>query len=163
MEQEMVTVTALEEDEPEEQVNGTRAFLALQCGRRWLAVPFERARRIARMENYTPLPGAIPLLPGATNVEGYIVPVLDVAPLLNEPRQTPHPGMYLVVIADGEVEAGILTPTPPKLQEVSESHIQETRTPFIEGTYGWPVENPEHVVEILSIGQVLAATRKAYE
>ncbi len=163
MEEDVMLTPSSKGEEGETRPNPPKDFLAFQCGRRWLAVPFTRARRVVRLENYSPLPGAVPLLPGASNVEGYVVPVLDVAALLNEPPQTPRSGMYLVVVSDGEAEAGLLTPTPPKLHQVASMHTQGEQQPFIEGTYGWPEEKPEYIVEIVSIEQLMAAARKAYE
>lgn len=150
--------------EGEQNDETRRTFIVIRYGRRVLAVPFEYARRVARLETFSPLPAAHPVLPGATNVEGHIVAVLDVGPLIGEPFTTPRPGMYLVVVEDGDLEAGMLTPRAPTLHQVPESRIRrEEDMPFVEGTYGWPLDEPEHVVEILAVPRILASAQHAYE
>ncbi len=162
----MDTVQSWEEEaeQEEQEEERHRSFLIVRCGRRWLGVPFERARRVARLENFSPLPAAAPVLPGVTNVHGHIVAVLDVSPLLGENPITPRPGMYLVLISDGDLEAGLVTPVPPSLHNVPESHLtRKDDTAYIEATYGWPVDEPQQIVEVLAVPRVLTTARHAYE
>lgn len=162
----MDTLTTWEEEKKreEEKEERYRSFLTLRCARRWLAVPFERARRVARLGNFSPLPAAVPLLPGVTNVQGHIVAILDIAPLLGEAPITPRPGMYLVLVSDGDLEAGLVCPVSPSLHDVPESHLtRKDDAAYIEATYGWPVENPQHIVEVLSVPRILATACHAYE
>ena len=139
-------------------------FVAFRYGQRFLAVPFECARRVVRLETFSPLPGAVPVLPGATNVDGHVVAVLDVGPLIGEPAISPRAGLYLVVVSDGNLEAGLLTSQMPTLHEVPEPWLQqETKDSFIKATYGWPSDRPVHVVEVLAVSRILAAAQRAYE
>ncbi len=157
-------VESLAQHEEEQGDEARRTFVVMHYGRRVLAVPFEYARRVARLETFSPLPAARPVLPGATNVDGHIVAVLDVGPLIGEPSTMPRPGMYLVVVADGVLEAGMITPRAPTLHEVPESRIRrEEDIPFVQGMYGWPLDEPAHVVEILAVPRILASAQHAYE
>ncbi len=157
---EPVHPTPASDPEPEP---ARHTFIAFTGGSRRLAVPFAAVRRVARLETFSPLPAAVPLLPGATNVQGHVVAVLDVAPLLGEPPTPPQPGMYLVIVQAGELEAGLLTPHTPTLHEVPEDRLQwERDTPLIEATYGWPPEAPEQLVEVLAVPEVLQRAQEAY-
>lgn len=50
---------------------------AVRCGERWLAFPYGWARSAVEQAVLTAVPGAPPWLAGAANVEGRIVPVID--------------------------------------------------------------------------------------
>ena len=141
-----------------------RTFVAFRYRERLLAVPFERARRVARMESFSPLPGGVPVLPGATNIDGHVVAVLDVGPFIGETPTLPAAGMYLIVVGDGNLEAGLVASEMPTLHEVPAHWVQqESNESFVEATYGWPLESPEHVVEVLAVSRILAAAQRAYE
>lgn len=148
----------------EEQEDAQRSFIAFEYNGRLLAVPFEHVRRVARLETFSPLPAAVPMLPGATNVNGRIVAVLDVGPLLGMPTVAPRPGMYLVVVGQDDLEAGLVTSRAPTLHEVpSRSLRDDDVSPFLEATYPWPPDDPDRVAEVLAVPRVLAAARHAYE
>jgi chemotaxis signal transduction protein len=50
---------------------------AVRCGERWVAFPYGWSRAAVEQVHLTAVPGAPPWLAGAANVEGRIVPVID--------------------------------------------------------------------------------------
>lgn len=148
-----------------EKDNATRGapFLALLRRDHGLAVPLNQVRQIARLETFSPLPGAPPLLPGATTLQGRIVALLDLGPLLEEEPLPPTTGMYVAVVNDGDVEAGILITQALDMHRVPEEYIQKDDvTPYLVGRYPWPLTNPQEAFDIIHVSNVLEAARRVF-
>ena len=82
---------------------------AVQCGRWALAFSFSWARSIVDEFEPSEVPHAPPWLLGAANVDGKVVPVIDLA-LYLDPTARPEPGAarMLLVGGEGEDAAGIV-------------------------------------------------------
>ena len=82
---------------------------AVQCGPWALAFPFSWARSIVEEFELSEVPHAPPWLLGAANVDGKVVPVLDLA-LYLDPTAQADPGVarLLLVGGEGEDAAGIV-------------------------------------------------------
>ncbi len=148
--------------EKENVTQGT-PFLAVLRNEHGLAVPLEQVRLIARLESFSPLPGAPPLLPGATSLQGRIVALIDLGPLLEEDLLQPHIGMYVTVVSDGDVEAGLLVTRALDMHLVPEEYIQkEDITPYIVGRYAWPLSEPQKAFDIIHVANILEAARHVF-
>ena len=82
---------------------------AVQCGPWALAFAFSWARSIVEDFELSEVPHAPPWLLGAANVDGKVVPVIDLA-LYLDPAARPEPGAprMLLVGGEGEDAAGIV-------------------------------------------------------
>lgn len=95
----------------------TQALLTFTVAGQWCALPVANIVRIIDMVALTPLPGVSAAIVGLINVQGKVVPALDLRLRFGLPRQpytlqtpmiiinTPHPGRVLALIVDrvGEV------------------------------------------------------------
>nr|WP_259372128.1 chemotaxis protein CheW [Caldimonas mangrovi] len=82
---------------------------AVQCGPWALAFPFSWARSIVEEFELSEVPHAPPWLLGAANVDGKVVPVLDLALYLDPAAQAvPGAARLLLVGGEGEDAAGIV-------------------------------------------------------
>ncbi len=151
-------------DQVQERPEPTVSYLVVQRGERYLAIPFANVRRVTRLETFSPLPGAVPLLPGATNIEGHVVAVMDLAPLLGEEVLTPRPGLFLVLVADQNVEVGLLVTRAVDVHDVPHSALKTDGVPaYVQAFYGWPLQSPTYVVHVLDVAQVVEAALHAYD
>jgi chemotaxis signal transduction protein len=115
-----------------------QAAQAVRCGERWFAFPYGWARAAVEQVHLSAVPGAPPWLAGAANVEGRIVPVIDLAAWLT-------PGQFvdarakdarLLVGGDGEDVAAILFQGMPRLVRVGrepQAIGQDRMTPYVIG------------------------------
>jgi len=148
-----------EEEHPVER----EAFVVALRGENYWAFPLAFTRHIARLTTFTPLPDAIPLLPGLTNWEGRVLPLIDLAPLVHQPPLSLEGRTYMVIVGHGDLEGGILVSRAVDIQEVPKGHIQTDEiSSYILGTYTWPLEDATYVVHIVDVDRVLTAAREAY-
>jgi chemotaxis signal transduction protein len=75
---------------------------AVHCGERWIAFAAGWARSAIDLPPLAAVPGAPSWLAGAANVEGQIVPVIDLAAWLAPERDAPAPGTALRLLVGGQ-------------------------------------------------------------
>ncbi len=139
-------------------------FLAVLRNDHGFAIPLTQVRLVARLESFSPLPGAPPLLPGATSLQGRIVALLDLGPLVEEETLKPRVGMYVTVVSDGDVEAGLIVTRALDMHLVPDEYIQkEDVTPYIMGRYAWPLSDPQEAFDIIQVANVLDAARHVFK
>ncbi|MGH7263989.1 MAG: chemotaxis protein CheW [Candidatus Rokuibacteriota bacterium] len=71
------------------------------------AVDVAAAREVVVLEDLTVVPRGPAHLIGVTNLRGYILPILDVRPLLGLPARPVAAGTRVLVVEVGSVQAGI--------------------------------------------------------
>ena len=74
------------------------SFLRVRLGGATLALPASMVREILRAVAITPLPGSHPIIEGAVNVRGRLVPVIDLRVRLSMPPRPLDPDEFLVVL-----------------------------------------------------------------
>jgi chemotaxis signal transduction protein len=116
----------------------SEAAQAVRCGDRWIAFPYGWARSAVEQVQLSAVPGAPAWLAGAANVEGRIVPVIDLVAWAT-------PGCFvdarakdarLLVGGDGEDVAAVLFQGMPRLVRVNrepQAIGQDRLTPYVIG------------------------------
>jgi chemotaxis signal transduction protein len=89
-----------------DQVRTVRACLFTLAGELF-AVEVRHAREVVVLEEYTTVPLAPPHLVGVANLRGYILPILDIRPLLGLAGQRVGRGSKVLVIAAGTVQVAV--------------------------------------------------------
>jgi chemotaxis signal transduction protein len=115
-----------------------QAAQAVRCGERWFAFPYGWARAAVEQVHLSAVPGAPAWLAGAANVEGRIVPVIDLVAWLTPGRfiDARAKDARLLVGGDGENVAAVLFQGMPRLVRVgSEPQAigQDRLTPYVIG------------------------------
>lgn len=113
---------------PTTDIPKTQALLTFRVAEQWCGLPVTNIARIVDMVALTPMPGAPEVIAGLINVQGKVVPAIDLRLRFGLSPQpytletpiiivnTPHPGRALALIADAveevvEVFSHHLTPT----------------------------------------------------
>lgn len=114
------------------------AAQAVRCGERWIAFPYGWARSAVEQVQLSAVPGAPAWLAGAANVEGRIVPVIDLVAWTTPGRfiDARVKDARLLVGGDGEDVAAVLFQGMPRLVRVSrEPQVigQDRLTPYVIG------------------------------
>jgi chemotaxis signal transduction protein len=103
----------------------------VRCGERWIAFPYGWAKSAVERVVLSAVPGAPAWLAGAANVEGRIVPVIDLL-------AWGHPGQgidvhakdaRLLVGGDGDDSVAVLFQGMPRLVRVARSDAPIARWP----------------------------------
>jgi chemotaxis signal transduction protein len=114
------------------------AAQAVRCGERWFAFPYGWARSAVEQVQLSAAPGAPPWLAGAANVEGRIVPVIDLVAWLTPGRfiDARAKDARLLVGGHGEDVAAVLFQGMPRLVRVGHERQaigQDRLTPYVIG------------------------------
>ena len=94
---------------------------------RRLALPLSRVERVVHAVEITPLPGAPEIVPGAINVQGRVLPVLDIRARLGLPERP-------LVLTDQILLARAATRTVGLLADTVEGVISGAENPEIPGS-----------------------------
>jgi purine-binding chemotaxis protein CheW len=78
------------------------SFLRVRLGGGIVGIPATAVQEIVRAVAISVLPGAPPIIEGAINVRGHLVPVVDVRRRLGLPARVLDPEEFLVVLRVGE-------------------------------------------------------------
>jgi chemotaxis signal transduction protein len=111
---------------------------AVRCGDRWIAFPYGWARAAVEQAHLSAVPGAPAWLAGAANVEGRIVPVIDLLAWSTPGRfvDARAKDARLLVGGDGDDTVAVLFQGLPRLVRVQrEQHAigQDRLTPYVLG------------------------------
>ncbi len=114
------------------------AAQAVRCGERWFAFSYGWARAAVEQSHLSAVPGAPAWLAGAANVEGRIVPVIDLVAWITPGRfvDARAKDARLLVGGDGENVAAVLFQGMPRLVRVSrepQAIGQDRLTPYVIG------------------------------
>ncbi len=104
-----------------EHAEGSVNHLLLRLGGEIYGVPGACVRGVARWRALTPVPGAPAALPGIINQRGFVMPVVNLYPLLGLPESAPdratryvlieHDGIDLALLVDAVLDLVELSPT----------------------------------------------------
>ena len=104
--------------------------LRVRVGGEQYAIEIAAVREVDRIESLTPVPGAPPGVLGVRNLRGTIIPVLDLAAILNVARPG-APGAIAVVERKGWV-AGLAIDEPLEVERV-DGRPQPVESPLLSG------------------------------
>ena len=102
-----------------EQAQEPASYLLLRLGSEIYAVPGVSVRGIARWRALTPVPGAPAGLPGIINQRGFVMPVVNIHPLLGLPESPPDRATRYVLIQHDDVDLALLVDSVLDLVELS--------------------------------------------
>ena len=96
--------------ENESETFEERGRESLVFGRRdeLYALPVDFVERVHPLRELAPLPGAPPYLPGITNVEGYVMPVVDLMTALGASGKGISEHSQIIVVNAGEARFALL-------------------------------------------------------
>jgi chemotaxis signal transduction protein len=99
----------------------TERAQAVRCGERWIALPYGWARQAVEQAALSAVPGAPAWLAGAANVEGRVVPVIDLPAWLHAGQFTDARAKdtRVLVGGDGDDMVGLLFTGLPRLVHVT--------------------------------------------
>lgn len=101
-----------------EQAQAPASYLLLRLGSEIYGVPGTCVRGVARWRAWTPVPGAPAALPGIINQRGFVMPVVNVHPLLGLPESPPDRATRYVLIHHDDVDLALLVDTVLDLVEL---------------------------------------------
>jgi purine-binding chemotaxis protein CheW len=90
------------------QVRVQQTHVLLRLGQGRYAVPLSSVDHVLQLPVLTRVPGGPIWLAGAANWRGRVLPVLDVRPLLGVERSALAGSARVLVLAEGEVRAGVI-------------------------------------------------------
>jgi chemotaxis signal transduction protein len=103
---------------------------AINCGGVAMALPFTWARAVVETFELSPAPNAPPWLVGAVNVDGHILPVLDVAAWLDASHtHAPDRNARLLVGGEGENQFALLFQGLPLMVRYAPEGRGDARAP----------------------------------
>jgi purine-binding chemotaxis protein CheW len=80
--------------------------LIFRLGEGRYRLPIGAVREVVPLQRYTPLPATPPFMVGLVNVRGWLLPLLDLRPLLQLPAA--RPDGYVLIVNAGTIEVGLL-------------------------------------------------------
>lgn len=130
------------------------AHLRVRVGGEQYALAVESVREVDLIGELTPVPGAPSAVLGVRNLRGTIIPVLDLAALINAGGHG-QPTTIAVVEEDGRL-AGLAIDQPLEVERLSGSR-QDAEAPFLQGV----VLSDEALVGVLDLRALLDAVQEA--
>jgi purine-binding chemotaxis protein CheW len=118
-----VTVFASGSTNTEGEQAGT-TYLLLRLGEEVYGVTGTCVREITRWHAPTTVPGAPPALPGIINQRGFVMPVVNVRPLLGLPDDTPNRATRYVILQHEDVDIALIVDAVLDLLELQPATFQ---------------------------------------
>ncbi len=114
------------------------AFLRVRLGGGIVGIPAIAVQEIVRAVAISALPGAPPIIEGAVNVRGRIVPVVDLRRRLALPARTLDPDEFLVVLGIGDRHIALRVDDVDDVVEVPDDSVEssESLSPALRGLAG---------------------------
>lgn len=114
------------------------AFLRVRLGGGIVGIPAFAVQEIVRAVAISALPGAPPIIEGAVNVRGRLVPVLDLRRRLALPARALDPDELLVVLAVGDRHIALRVDDVDDVVEVPDDSVDsaEALSPALRGLAG---------------------------
>lgn len=110
-----------------EEAGPFRSFLVFSVGVEWYAVDLASVRKVIRPTAFAHVPGASAEVVGLMNCHGEVLCVLDLRKILGMPPDpAPPDGRFVVVLAGGGKEAGILVDAADDVWELPASEVRPT-------------------------------------
>jgi purine-binding chemotaxis protein CheW len=126
------------------------------------ALPSQSVREVMRYRDYTPVPGAPPMLPGILNQRGTIVPIVNLYPLLGLESPPVTRATRLVIMAHNDVDLALLLEAVLDLTTIVITTIEPipvaldpVRARFLRGV----VQHDEQVIALIDLDELIATLR----
>ncbi len=151
-------------DEPmnTEQVQGPASYLLLRLGNEIYGVPGASVRGVARWRAVTPVPGTPAALPGIINQRGFVMPVVNIHPLLGLPESPPDRATRYVLIQHDAVDLALLVDTvldlvelPPTSFEALPVGLDPQRARFLSNLARFD----DQMLALIDLSAIIAALR----
>ena len=104
--------------------HGGATYLLLRLGEEVYGVPGVCVREITRWHAPTTVPGAPPSLPGIINQRGFVMPVVNVHPLLGLPDVSPDRATRYVILQHEDVDLALIVDMVLDLLELPAATFQ---------------------------------------
>lgn len=114
-------------------------LLLCQCAAEQYALPMEAIREVIRWRVPTFIPGASPTILGVIHHHGVVLPIIDVRVLLGQALTPPSRATRLVIVQQGDVEAGLVVDAVADIAAVDRAAIEPpsalpaTQAQFVNG------------------------------
>ncbi len=137
-------------------------MLLISMGGETYALPSSSVREVIRYREYTPVPGAPPILPGILSQRGLILPIVNAYPLLGLSAPSVSRATRLVIITHHDVDLALLVEAVHDLAVIDLETIEPlpvaldpARARFLRGL----VHANEQLVPLLDLGELIASVR----
>jgi len=154
-------------------MNATRYLLMFFVGERRLALPLDAVERVVRAVEVTPLPEAPATVVGLINVQGRLVPVLDLRPRFGLPPRAIEPDDHFVLARGAGRTVALWADAVAGVEACSESELVAADSvlpgsELIEGVFKRPdglvlVCNPQQIVPLAERKRLEGALHSAAE
>lgn len=104
---------------------------AIRCNGLAVAVPYRHARSVIEDEAMSPVPNAPPWLAGAANIEGHIVPVVDLHAWVDPARPRPAGRSRLLLCGDGDERLALRFEGLPQMVQLQPRGAAEGAAPAV--------------------------------
>jgi len=136
----------------------TTPMIAFRIGPRWFAVSAAEVREVVTLEAITPVPGVAQQILGVALVRGRLVPILDLAALLDCPRSG-EPAITrprLIVLTHGDDEAALIADETVGVLELPPP-VSTGDAGLVRGELRWST----HIVAVLDVSTIIHAVTAA--
>jgi chemotaxis signal transduction protein len=136
----------------------TTPMIAFRVGPRWFAVAAVEVREVVTLEAITPVPGVAKQILGVALVRGRLVPILDLATLLDCPR-TGEPAITrprLIVLSRGDDEAALIADETVGVLELPPP-VATAEADLVRGELRWRT----HIVAVLDVESLVRTVTAA--
>jgi purine-binding chemotaxis protein CheW len=104
-----------------------QSYVVFRVDERWYGVPLEAVERVVRMAAITPAPQAPEVVLGVVDIQGVVVPVLDLRRRLELPDRTPSLDDRILVVRSGGQWAAFIVDEVTGLMRPEASQLTAAR------------------------------------
>lgn len=150
-------------------MTGTDRFVVFTIEGQRYGIALEAAERVVMMVEITPLPGVPCFVRGVINVQGEIVPVLDLRRRFDLPEHTPDPDDRLIIAGFSGRLYALIADTVQELYECPDAELTAgdrivPASPFLSGIARLPdglilIQNLESLLSPAEAGAVVEAMK----
>ena len=101
----------------------SQAYLTVRLADVQIALPVSSVKEILRSVELAPVPGAPPILEGALNLRGTLLPVIDLRRLLGLPGRPNDPGDSLVILNAASRTVAVRVESADEIEEVATASL----------------------------------------
>jgi purine-binding chemotaxis protein CheW len=126
---------------------------------RYFALPLSAVERIARAAAITPLPSKLDLVMGVINLQGRILPVIDIRKRFSMPEKSLNADHHFIVGKTHDKQVAILVDSVLDITEIPENELVNrteifSSIPFISGI----IKQQEDMVLVHDLDELLSTT-----
>ncbi|WP_088005947.1 chemotaxis protein CheW [Indiicoccus explosivorum] len=120
------------------------------------ALPLTAVKSIERSLLVTRVPNTGPFVKGVASLRGIMTPVLDMRALLGKPEAETEGEQRILIVASGDVYAGLLTDSANELLEIDRDSIQLQDSGIAGSFMRGVVQEGKRIIRLLDHDEVLA-------